>query len=408
MPWRARVKLTAAILVCLGAVGAAVWYPRRVEQPAAPSAVSPRSTTAAFPAPAVPPAPAATPPVPDEPAGSESVKPASPPPASIEEIVSTALPAVVRIETPTGFGSGFYLTRDSIVTNAHVVSTNPTVMVRQATGAILQGTVFSIASDFDLAIVRVRAADASIRPLAPGSALRARAGRDVVALGSPLGLQNTVTRGIVSAVRQVGPVMLVQTDAAINPGNSGGPVLDRSGEVIAIATMSVKPAEGHGLSFGVAIEHAQALLEGRLPTRSSGSPIAALNQAMAPQPAPVPSQGPDAREQGERAFEQTIGRLRAEADVLDSRWRSFVPACYLGPVRGTFERPWFALFDPNALPGVVSPGCEAAFADVKHSAAGIQDGVRSADEAARQAGVYPGVRRDVLQRNRLGYDSWIR
>ncbi len=73
-----------------------------------------------------------------------------------------------------------------------------------------------------------------------------------------MGLQNTVTRGIVSAVRQVGPVTLVQTDAAVNPGNSGGPVLDREGMVIGIATMAVKAGLGQGLSFAVAIDHATA------------------------------------------------------------------------------------------------------------------------------------------------------
>src|SRR5213596_3868254 len=107
-----------------------------------------------------------------------------------------------------------------------------------------------------------------------GSAMRARAGQEVMALGSPLGLQNTVTRGIVSAVRQVGALTLVQTDAAINPGNSGGPLLARNGEVIGITTMSMRSAVAQGLSFAVAIDHAAALLAGKRPTAGSNTPIA--------------------------------------------------------------------------------------------------------------------------------------
>ena len=91
---------------------------------------------------------------------------------------------------------------------------------------------------------------------------QARVGQEVIAIGSALGvLSNTVTRGIVSAVRQVGAVTLVQTDAAINPGNSGGPLLDRQGMVIGVNSMTVGQAGGEGVAFAVAIDHVTQLLD---------------------------------------------------------------------------------------------------------------------------------------------------
>jgi S1-C subfamily serine protease len=389
----AHVKMAVAALLALGAVGSAFWWPRQQPRASSPSTsehldASP-AVEAAAPARGVPPPP-------------------SSPPASLEDVVSRSLPAVVRIETPAGLGSGFYVEPGTIVTNAHVVATNATVTVRQSTGAAAQGTVYTASRAFDLALVRV-AANPSVAPLPTGSALRARAGREVVALGSPLGLQNTVTRGIVSAVRQAGPVMLVQTDAAINPGNSGGPLLDSSGDVIAVTTMTVKPGEGRGLSFGVAAEHVRALLEGRLPIQAEGSPLSAFNQPAAPA-APAPERAPtvDARADGARAFEQVIARLGRDADMLDDRFRSFVSACYSGSLRTDFSHAWFALLDARSFAGVVSSACEAPFSELKQFAYRIQDAVRAADEAARRADVYPGTRRDILHRYRLDYEAWTR
>ena len=76
-------------------------------------------------------------------------------------------------------------------------------------------------------------------------------------------LSNTVTRGIVSAIRDVGTVTLIQTDAAINPGNSGGPLVDRNGVVIGINSLAVAAREGQGIGFAVAIDHATPLLNGQ-------------------------------------------------------------------------------------------------------------------------------------------------
>jgi S1-C subfamily serine protease len=90
---------------------------------------------------------------------------------------------------------------------------------------------------------------------------RVRPGQEVIAIGSALGvLQNTVTRGIVSALRNDGGVMLLQTDAAINPGNSGGPLLDRSGRVVGVNSMKVGGAAA-SIGFAVAADHVRTLVD---------------------------------------------------------------------------------------------------------------------------------------------------
>jgi len=331
-------------------------------------------------------------------------------PATLEELVSRAMPAVVRIEAGGGFGSGFFIRRNTILTNVHVVTTNYSVTVRMPDGRTLSARVDTTAPELDIAVLRLNDSPPDNQPvLTMGTVARARQGQDVVVLGTPLGLQNTVTRGIVSAIRQIGAVTLVQTDAAVNPGNSGGPVLDRQGHVIGIATMSVRSAVAQGLSFAVAIDHAQALLEGRRPAGASDTPIASLSQAMGAAPGAAPPTDTDARrDAGARTYEQTVAQLGRVADGLDQRWRSFVQVCYRGQIAGTFDRPWFALFDPRAMQGTVPSGCSAAFADIRQTADRIRSDVRAADENARRADVFPGTRRDVLRRHRLDYSGWDR
>jgi S1-C subfamily serine protease len=415
----ARLKLAAAVVVGVAGMAAAVWYsrssPARSERPRAA-----RENAAARreqpPAPAQFERPAGANPEQGAAASSEpasnattAVADAAPAAANIalEDVISRAMPAVVRVETSSALGSGFFVAPATVLTNVHVVFGNTTVTVRLQDGRAVQGRVEAAAPEYDIAVVKVTEADGVRTPLPIGSALRTRPGQDVVALGSPLGLQNTVTRGIVSALRQVGSVMLVQTDAAINPGNSGGPLLDRTGHVVGITTMAVKPGVGQGLSFAVAIEHAQALLEGRLPASSGVAPVNGINQMVAPpSTAAAPAGGSD-RERGAEVFERIVSALAQDADRLDDRWKSFANACYRGQVTGSFDRPWLAFFDPRAMQGAVPAGCETAFADLKAAATRIRDALRSADEDARRADVYPGARRDVLRRFRLDYSGLL-
>jgi len=328
-----------------------------------------------------------------------------PSPANLEDMIGRAMPAVVRVETATAVGSGFFIAPDTMLTNAHVVGTNTIVSIRRRDGRTITGRVDVTAPELDIAVVRISNPDPGQATLTLGAGASARAGQEVVALGTPLGLQNTVTRGIVSAVREIGGLTLVQTDAAINPGNSGGPLLDRSGAVIGITSLGVKSAEAQGLGFAIAIEHAQALLAGKRSTDQKGTPLSTLNEAMSGRAAPPTDAG---RERSAKAYQTAIEAQAQRADALDERWRAFKRICYKGDVAAVPGREWFAIWDPHAMQGVVPPGCASAFGDIQRAADEIRAGVLAAGEAARQADVYPGTRREVLQRYRLNYAGWDR
>ena len=173
---------------------------------------------------------------------------------STEEIVTRSMPAVVTVMARDGFGSGFFVSSDTVITNAHVIAGNDVVTLRRGGGYSRTAHVESVSHDIDLAVLKLDVADFDqiVLPLAGPNDVTV--GADVVAIGSPLGLANTVTRGIVSGQRTLNNIKLVQTDAAINPGNSGGPLLNRRGRVIGVNTMKLgRGAEG--MAFAVSIEY---------------------------------------------------------------------------------------------------------------------------------------------------------
>jgi S1-C subfamily serine protease len=339
-------------------------------------------------------------------AGAATTAPTPPAPAGLEDVISRAMPAVVRVETASGFGSGFFIATDTILTNVHVVGASSTVTIRRLDGKTLTARVQTTAPELDIAVLRIASPDAGQATLPIDSSAQPRQGQDVIALGTPLGLQNTVTRGIVSAVRSVGGLTLVQTDAAINPGNSGGPLLDRSGQVIGITTMAMRSAVAQGLGFAVAIAHAQALLAGRRSVDQRGTPLSTLNEAMSGS-----AGAPDAdaaRERAAKSYEQVIAAMARSADALDERWRSFTRICYKGRILPVAGREWFALWDPQAMQGAVSSGCTSAFGEIQRVANEVRDTVLAAGETARRGDVYPGTRREILQRYKLAYPGWDR
>jgi S1-C subfamily serine protease len=329
----------------------------------------------------------------------------APPPSSLEDVISRIMPAVVLVETSDGRGSAFFVAPDTLLTNVHVVGRNSSVTIRRIGGATMSARVAAQAPEFDIAVLKISNPVAGQAVIALGSALNARVGQDVIAIGSALGtLQNTVTRGIVSAVRQTGPAMLVQTDAAVNPGNSGGPLLDRSGVALGITTMGYNGRQG--LNFAVAADHARALLEGKpMPSASTANRSTDL-RSLSPA---VPSESEQARNAGVRTFEQTLVQLARAANGLDDYWTEFRRSCYEGQVSAAgLDHEWFVLFDNRLMRGAVSPGCGGAFAEVRQRASAIGGAVMAADEAARQADVYPGVRRDMRRKYRLDYAGWER
>jgi len=164
-----------------------------------------------------------------------------------------------RIER--GTGSGFILSEDGqLLTNAHVVADTDAVLVTLKDGRTFEGKVVGVDSMTDVAVVKIKANHLPTVKL--GNSQNLIPGQWAIAIGNPLGLDNTVTIGIISATdrtsTQVGVpdkrVSFIQTDAAINPGNSGGPLLNAQGEVIGVNT-AIR-ADAQGLGFAIPIETA--------------------------------------------------------------------------------------------------------------------------------------------------------
>lgn len=164
-----------------------------------------------------------------------------------------------------GLGSGFIIDKSGLIlTNAHVVDKADKVTVRLKDGRSFEGKVQGADEVTDLAVVKINAgADLPVAPL--GSSTNVQVGDWAIAVGNPLGLDNTVTLGIVSTLRRSSAEVripdkrleFIQTDAAINPGNSGGPLLNGQGEVIGINT-AIR-GDAMGIGFAIPIDKAKTV-----------------------------------------------------------------------------------------------------------------------------------------------------
>lgn len=173
-------------------------------------------------------------------------------------------PQMPDTQVQRGMGSGFIINNNgTILTNAHVVAGAEKVTVTLKDGRTFEGRVMGRDSVTDVAVVKVDAQNLPVVKVGDSQALQP--GETAIAIGNPLGLDNTVTEGIISATGrssgQVGVpdkrVNFIQTDAAINPGNSGGPLLNQRGEVIGINTAIIQGAQG--LGFAIPINTAQRI-----------------------------------------------------------------------------------------------------------------------------------------------------
>lgn len=174
----------------------------------------------------------------------------TPRPLSPRDLAEIATPSTVVLRCGGSLGSGFFVTPDLVLTNAHVVSLDDTVKILFSDGRKLEGQVEERHTQLDIALVRVSSAAAEPLPL--GDATGLRTGDRVVFVGTPEGMDFTVHEGIVShTARQVLGVAYLQIDANVNPGNSGGPVLDTTGRVVGIVTAKVDGAEGLGIALPV-------------------------------------------------------------------------------------------------------------------------------------------------------------
>jgi len=325
-------------------------------------------------------------------------------PRSLEEVISNVLPAVASITAGQARGTGFFVRTDQVLTNAHVIEGQTSVRLRVG-DADYTARVASVSEGTDLAVLQVYGARAGQPFLRLGTVNGARVGQEVIAIGSALGvLSNTVTRGIVSAVRKVGDITLLQTDAAINPGNSGGPLVDRNGIVIGVNSMAVAAREGQGLGFAVAIDHATPLLNGQGGSISRQTPLTALSEAMG-----GPADSDVLRAQGEQVYSQTVQAAAQRADQLDAYWNQYAPSCVASAPRSG-DRPWFAVYERQAvrLSATSNLDCQGWLSSVEDYALPIRDALRQAAEIARRSGVYPGVMRDLRRQHRMSWSGWDR
>jgi len=338
---------------------------------------------------------------PDEPEPAKG--PAPPPdPETLEEVVARVVPAVASIQAGQSRGTGFFVRSDALVTNAHVVDGQYAVQL-QVGNAAYTARVVSLSKGTDLAILQVLNPNPRQPVLALGSASTARVGEEVIAVGSALGvLSNTVTRGIVSAVRQVGQVQLVQTDAAINPGNSGGPLLDRHGRVIGVNSMTVAKHAGEGVAFAVAIDHASQLLASGRTVDQAQTPLGGLQQMFGAAPEPD-----DSRTRGEEAYGQLLERVARRADELDVYWNRYERSCVASASRSG-DRAWFGVFEAGAVSINPTSGydCASWLETLRVNGAAIRAAVEQGNDAARRSGVYPGVMRDLRSKYRLSWSGW--
>ena len=322
--------------------------------------------------------------------------------SSLEDVVSRVLPAVASITAGQSRGTGFFVRADQVLTNAHVVQGQSSVTL-QVGNASYNARVERVSQSSDLALLLVNGANPAQPTLRLGSVASARVGQEVIAVGSALGvLSNTVTRGIVSAMRQIGSVTLIQTDAAINPGNSGGPLVDRSGLVIGINSMAIAAQAGQGLAFAVASDHATTLLNGGVLNPSTQTPLSALTKAMG-----GPSESDQLRARGEQSYAQVLDWAARNGQQLDAYWDKYAAACVASASRNG-DRPWFAAFEPNGIRLTVTSAydCQSWLGTLRNNAAAIKTEVDRAGEAARHTGVYPGVLRDLRRRYRMNWSGW--
>ncbi len=193
---------------------------------------------------------------------------------SVEAWVDSLGKGVVEIHSRSGQGSGFILSEDGLVmTNYHVIAGDRelTVTVFQQEQGTLQRTLYKniriLASDpkRDLALLKIMdELEAPLIPLAFGSANDMKTGETVFAIGSPLGLDRTVSRGIVSlSDRIIDGQVYLQATAQINPGNSGGPLFNLKGEVIGVNTLKLMRVGIEGMGFAVPVESVQLFLDKR-------------------------------------------------------------------------------------------------------------------------------------------------
>ena len=241
-PLLALSVLTALLLWQLGARGASLLDPR-----AAPRLITPRGELAA-----------------DEKSTIALFRNASPSVVHITTLtVARDLFTLNLLQIPEGTGSGFIWDETgNIVTNFHVIQNADAAQVTLADHSTWKARRVGVAPDKDLAVLRIDAPKNRLRPIPIGTSKDLQVGQNVLAIGNPFGLDQTLTTGIISALgREIESVTrrpiqgVIQTDAAINPGNSGGPLLDSAGRLIGVNALIASPSGASaGIGFAIPVD----------------------------------------------------------------------------------------------------------------------------------------------------------
>ncbi|HEY9311682.1 S1C family serine protease [Williamsia sp.] len=213
----------------------------------------------------------------------DTSQPVSAPEGSTQEVAQKVLPSVVSIKVigsqASGSGSGVVLTEDgTIMTNNHVVAgagSNPQVIVVFSDGSTADATIVGADPISDIAVIKVD--KSGLTPIQVGTSDNLAVGQEVIAIGAPLGLDGTVTTGIISALNrpvstqgeesgQASVMDAIQTDAAINPGNSGGALVNANGALIGVNSAIASLSEGEtggsiGLGFAIPVNQAMRIAD---------------------------------------------------------------------------------------------------------------------------------------------------
>ena len=193
-------------------------------------------------------------------------------------------------------GTGFvWDAAGHIVTNNHVVQATRALLVRLSSGEVGKADIVGTAPEYDLAVIHYNGGGKLPPPIAVGSSADLKVGQSAFAIGSPFGLDESMTAGIISALERRLPTSggreianVIQTDAAINPGNSGGPLLDSAGRLIGVNTAIYSPSGSNaGIGFAIPVDVVnrivpQLISNGRVPTPGIG--IVAGDEALAAPP----------------------------------------------------------------------------------------------------------------------------
>jgi S1-C subfamily serine protease len=215
---------------------------------------------------------------------------------SVVQVAARTASAGLLAEDSTGraaSGTGFIWDgAGHIVTNDHVVQGSNQTAVRLSTGEVLPAELVGVAPNYDLAVIRVSNARRLPPPVLLGSSSDLKVGQAAFAIGNPFGLDQSLSSGIISALKRRMPTAggreisnVIQTDAAINPGNSGGPLLDSAGRVIGVTTAIISPSGTNaGIGFAIPVDGVNRVVpkliqNGRVPTPGIG--IVAADEAVA-------------------------------------------------------------------------------------------------------------------------------